>query len=82
MKHRNPIGCGKVLRQLFEYLDEQLNAVKRWEVDRHLNICRGCSARVGFEKRLRRLLRTVSRKPVRAALKQRVRSLMRKSESQ
>lgn len=50
---RKPLSCEDVVRQLFAYLDTELDDTTRADIDRHMEQCRECYSRREFEKRLR-----------------------------
>lgn len=53
MKHIRLINCQEALQRLFDYLDHELDAARREEMEQHLKICRACYSRAEFEKRLK-----------------------------
>lgn len=75
------IDCEEALRHLFAYLDRQLSAGKRQEVEHHLSICRGCFSRAEFEKRLKERLREVGRELVRPGFEKRIKALIKEFSS-
>jgi mycothiol system anti-sigma-R factor len=78
MAAKRTLTCEEVLEHLFTYVDQELDAEKKAEVDQHMERCRGCFSRAEFEKRFKaRLIEIgVSEAPERA--RQRVRSLINK----
>jgi mycothiol system anti-sigma-R factor len=50
------IGCAEAVRQLWEYLDETVDADGRVRVEEHLARCRTCCGELEFAKELRRAL--------------------------
>ena len=53
-----PIGCGRAVRQLWEFLDGGLDAADHHAVEAHLAWCLRCCGEVEFARELRGLLRT------------------------
>lgn len=51
--NRDNLSCEEVIEQLFDFLDEELDAERIAEIDRHLARCRDCFTRTQFERRLR-----------------------------
>ncbi|GIX27774.1 MAG: hypothetical protein KatS3mg123_1655 [Burkholderiales bacterium] len=43
---RRTVNCEEVLRHLFAYIDQELDAEASAEIERHLELCRGCFSRV------------------------------------
>lgn len=72
--------CLETVRRLDDYLDRELSAEERIEVERHLETCDGCLKRFQFEAavldELRAKLRRVS---VPATLADRLRAALRRS---
>ena len=64
--------CEEVLQP---FLDRDLTDAERQEAQRHLNGCKYCSKRYGFEAGLRRLVRQAVVEPMAPALKQRLSEL-------
>lgn len=50
------IGCSDAVRQLWEYLDEQVDAHDRAVIESHLSWCRRCCGELEFARELRRRL--------------------------
>jgi mycothiol system anti-sigma-R factor len=53
----SPTDCEHVLRQLELYLDGELVAVERVEIERHLGGCSPCTGHSEFQRRLKEMLR-------------------------
>ena len=51
------ISCNEAVRQLWEYLDYELDAEDRTRVEGHLALCRRCCGEAEFTAALRELLR-------------------------
>ena len=52
------ISCSEAVKQLWEYLDNDLAAQDRANVEGHLALCRRCCGEAEFTEALRELLRT------------------------
>jgi anti-sigma factor RsiW len=70
-------SCEEALRLLAAHIDRELDAPTSGRVARHLETCRSCFSRAEFEKRLKQDLTGLGREPVRPALADRVRALIR-----
>jgi anti-sigma factor (TIGR02949 family) len=55
------IGCAEAVRNLWEYLDDEVAEVDRERVEEHLAFCRRCCGEVEFAEALRDLLRSAAR---------------------
>jgi len=55
------ITCSDAVRQLWEYVESELDPVDREQVDEHLAFCRRCCGEIEFAEELRRFM---SRRPV------------------
>lgn len=55
------ISCAEAVRQLWEYLEQDLNAADREQVEQHLAFCRRCCGEVEFAEALRDFLRSAAR---------------------
>ena len=49
--------CDDALTDLYQYLDNELEAVSATEIRFHLAGCNGCSRRFDFETRLKKVVR-------------------------
>ena len=70
------IRCEEVIAHLFSYLDGEIGADKRAEIDRHLEACRGCYSRAEFEKALQAKIRELGGEQAPAALRLRLKALL------
>jgi anti-sigma factor (TIGR02949 family) len=70
------IRCEEVIAHLLTYLDGEIDAARRAQIDRHLEECRGCFSRAEFEKALREKLRQVGSVRPSARLQKRVKALI------
>ncbi len=53
----SPTECEHVLRQIELYLDGELVAFERVEIERHLGECSPCHGHSEFQRRLKEMLR-------------------------
>ena len=76
MDEHDRIRCEEVVAHLLQYLDGEIDAARRVQIDRHLQECRGCYSRAEFEKALRDRIAQLGDVAAPAALQQRIRSLI------
>ncbi len=76
MTGNGPIDCEEVLRQLFAYLDGELENERHQQIHAHLERCRACFSRAEFEARLKAHLRDLGRAVVPPEVERRVRSIL------
>jgi anti-sigma factor (TIGR02949 family) len=57
MNDRERIGCEEAVRRLAAYLDDELDAARAADLERHLERCRSCFSRAEFERRLKERVR-------------------------
>ena len=65
------------MRNLFAYLDNEIDPEKRTDIERHLEECRACFSRAEFEKALRAKINQLGDKEAPASLRQRVAALLK-----
>lgn len=68
--------CEDALRLLAAYLDGELGAAHRHELDDHLARCRSCFSRAEFERRLKTQLSALREQPVKPSFEERIRELI------
>ena len=68
--------CEEVISHLLEYLDGEIDAAKRREIDRHLEECRGCFSRAEFEKELRAKVKQLGTQKPPRSLQRRLKALI------
>ena len=76
MSERKAIACEEALRLLAAHLDGELNGEERHDVERHLEVCRGCFSRAEFERRLKAQLAGLRARPIGEAFEERVRTMI------
>ncbi|MGH8727352.1 MAG: anti-sigma factor family protein [Burkholderiales bacterium] len=70
-------SCEEALKNLFAYLDQELEEHDREAMDAHLHDCRSCYSRAEFEKRLKtRLAQSGSEAPP-VELRERIRKILK-----
>ncbi len=55
------ISCAEAVQQLWDYLEEDLDAAERAQVEEHLAFCRRCCGEVEFAEALQEFLRSAAR---------------------
>lgn len=78
MSEVKKISCEEALKQLFEFLDKELDTHKHDEMENHLSICKSCFSRMEFEKRLHKHLKNATQERASDELKSRVKNLINK----
>ena len=73
----SPTDCEHVLKQIELYLDGELVASMRVEIEQHLGGCDPCSGHADFQRKLKEVLRSkCGCREIPADLLERVRSLL------
>jgi mycothiol system anti-sigma-R factor len=73
---RRTVNCEEVLRHLFAYIDQELDAEASAEIERHIELCRGCFSRVEFERRLKAMARETASAEAPERLHRRLKALI------
>lgn len=55
------ISCAEAVEQLWEYLEQEVPADRRADIDEHLAFCRQCCGELEFAEELRRFLADAAR---------------------
>jgi anti-sigma factor (TIGR02949 family) len=76
MSDHDHIQCEEVIAHLLTYLDGEIDAEKRAQIDRHLAACRGCFSRAEFEKALRQRVTQLGEEKAPASLQRRIKTLL------
>jgi len=50
------ITCDEAVRQLWEYVESELEALERQRVEEHLTLCRRCCGEMEFAEELRQFM--------------------------
>jgi mycothiol system anti-sigma-R factor len=78
MSDHDRIRCEEVIAHLLTYLDGEIDAEKRAQIDRHLAECRGCFSRAEFEKLLGERVAQLGDEKAPATLQRRIKALIDK----
>lgn len=70
------ITCEEALRELYAYLDRELDPPSQAAIEQHLRVCRACFSRAEFERRLKERLRATHSAKAPAALQARLRKVL------
>ena len=76
MTEPDKIHCEEVIAHMLSYLDGEIDATKRAQIDRHLEECRGCFSRAEFEKGLRDKVRQTGEERPSPTLHARIKALI------
>ncbi|MGQ0751742.1 MAG: anti-sigma factor family protein [Betaproteobacteria bacterium] len=74
---KREIDCEQALRQLFDYIDRELQDADHEVMHRHLEKCKGCFSRVEFERRLKGKLRALRDEKATEKVSERVKGLLK-----
>jgi anti-sigma factor (TIGR02949 family) len=72
------LRCEDVIKQLYAYLDQEVGASTKIDIDHHLEQCRECYSRAEFEKRLRNRVSETAEAEAPEQLRDRIKELMNK----
>ena len=59
---KQEIDCEQALKQVFEYIDQELAEGERDAMQHHLHVCKSCFSRYEFERRLKEKLGQLPKK--------------------
>lgn len=71
------IDCDEVMRQLFDFLDGEVNVAAHDEIHQHIEDCRSCFSRVEFERQLKSRVQGAGKGAAPGSLHRRVADLMK-----
>ena len=71
------IDCDDVMRQLFDYLDDEVDINAEDEIHHHIEECRSCFSRVEFERQLKGRVQGAGKDSAPESLQNRITDLMR-----
>ncbi len=71
------IDCDEVMRQLFDFLDGEVDETAEHEIHHHIDECRSCFSRVEFERVLKERIRASKDEDLPESLQNRVADLMK-----
>lgn len=74
---KHEIKCEQALRQIFEYIDQELSEAERATMERHLHTCQSCYSRAEFEARLKVKLGKLKKDDPDATVHERIKSLLK-----
>ncbi len=72
MQDEDPFDCREALHRIYHFLDGELTADRRKEIESHLNRCSPCLDLFGFEAELRRVVADRCRDAVPSGLRERI----------
>lgn len=75
-KEVRDIDCETVMRQLFDYLDGEVDEQAHGDIVHHLDDCRSCFSRIEFESRLKDRVRRSGRNKAPDSLRDRLETLI------
>lgn len=76
-KQSEPIDCELALKQIFQFIDRELNADDRAAMNQHLHTCQSCFSRVEFEKLLKGKVGELQDQDVTPHLASRIKNLIK-----
>jgi len=71
------IDCDEVMRQLFDFLDDEVDMGAHEEIHQHIEDCRSCFSRVEFERELKGRVQGAGQAAAPESLERRLSDLMR-----
>ena len=72
----NRLSCEEVVKQLFAYLDADLDETTSAHIHQHLETCRACCSRLEFEKSLRTRIQESGTRQAPERLQRRIRKIL------
>lgn len=69
-------SCEQVIQNIWDYLDREMCSTDVSEIEKHLDLCRGCYSRIEFEKILREKMKNSTEHCCPEKLKQRIKDLI------
>jgi mycothiol system anti-sigma-R factor len=73
---KHEIECEQALRQIFEYIDHELDDTERTAMEHHLHTCHSCYSRVEFERRLKAKLGDLKKDDADPAVRERIKRML------
>ena len=70
------IDCEQALKQVFEFIDHELEVGNREAMQRHLHTCKSCFSRVEFERMLKQKVSELRDEEAGAHLSRRIKGLL------
>lgn len=72
------IECEEAIRQMLDYLDEELHKQDYEAIHHHLDSCRECYTRMEFEQRLKGMVCDINTEKSPVALNERIKNIIKK----
>jgi anti-sigma factor (TIGR02949 family) len=73
---KHEIKCEQALRQIFQYVDHELDDTERAAMQRHLHTCHSCYSRMEFERRLKAKLGELKKNDADPLVRERIKRLL------
>ena len=74
---KQQIDCEQALRQILEYVDQELGEHDHSLMEQHLHTCKSCFSRMEFEQRLKRKVGELREDEVPSSLSERIKGLLK-----
>jgi len=74
---KHEIKCEQALKQVFEYIDRELDDTRRETMEHHLHTCHSCFSRVEFERRLKAKLGELKKDDADSVMRERIKRLLK-----
>lgn len=74
---KRDIDCETALKQIFEFIDHELNEIDHDAMEHHLHQCKSCFSRVEFEQRLKQKLGDLREAQASPELSDRIKDLLK-----
>jgi len=74
---KREIKCEQALKQLFQYIDHELDDTRRAAMEDHLHTCHSCFSRVEFEQRLKAKLGELKKDEADPVVRERIKRLLK-----
>jgi anti-sigma factor (TIGR02949 family) len=73
---KREIKCEQALKQIFQYIDHELDHARRAAMEHHLHTCHSCYSRAEFEQRLKAKLGELKKDDADPAVRERIKRLL------
>lgn len=74
---KRDIDCEQALRQIFDFIDRELESADHEVMHRHLETCKSCFSRMEFERRLKEKLHALREEKATEKVSERVKGLLK-----
>lgn len=71
------IECEQALRQIFQFIDHELDENARNAMEQHLHTCKSCFSRMEFERRLKDKVGKLREDKVSSGVQERIKGLLK-----